>query len=435
MYKISKWYLSKPVIFRSDFSVSWFLSKSGILNNNPPKSNAQLSDLIGYLRNIAINSEKSLRAKIKKTLQDKSPLRIIITSPGAWKSFIARFHKFMEANKEGLLSLSLKGYEDKLEDEQVFSDYINDLIVNRNIKVIKSPPIEVKELDDIISDLREEFGENNLKSSWIMGLGGGRVMDTSKYISLKLKSHLCLIPSILSTTSWLNMGIALRENNILKSAGNKHANTTIVDPELIISAPRELTLGGLIDLLAANSAAADWKLAHQDKNERISLPAIEDIKKSMSLIFSSKELLLNFDITAIQFIYEQFLNFLSICGGSGSGRPVEGSEHLLYYYIDEIKKDIFFNHGRIIGLTSILCSYLHGKRALFDAQTLIEFYKELGIKYAPRDLKLTEDDIIEASIRMPEFVLKRNHFYSIWNTIDKESVKARLLEVLEKIKK
>ena len=66
---------------------------------------------------------------------------------------------------------------------------------------IEDPPLEQSELDARIP--RQSF-------EWIVGIGGGRVMDTAKYIAKIMKRPLCLIPSILSTTSWLNMGIALR---------------------------------------------------------------------------------------------------------------------------------------------------------------------------------------------------------------------------------
>ena len=56
-------------------------------------------------------------------------------------------------------------------------------------KIILDPPVEIDDLTTLISSLSKN------QYSWVVGVGGGRIMDISKHVASKLKAKLCLIPT------------------------------------------------------------------------------------------------------------------------------------------------------------------------------------------------------------------------------------------------
>ena len=281
-------------------------------------------------------------------------------------------------------------------------------VINVNSSaLIIDPPIEVEALDAHISGIH---------TPWIVGIGAGRIMDASKYLAMRTKRKLCLIPSALSTTSWLNMAIALRKNGSLFFPGTKHATTTIVDPTFIAKAPPSLTLGGIADILAACSAITDWKISGEKTGEKVSSRGVEAFKVLVEKIIGQASAYKQFSRESILLVYETFLEALSLCGASFSGRPVEGSEHFLYYFAEEECRRKFV-HGEIIALMTILSLKMQGNRAAIAPERLKAFFKEIGVPCDPRDLSMTRDEMGRILRGITSFVASK-HPYSILNEHD-----------------
>lgn len=281
--------------------------------------------------------------------------------------------------------------------------YFNDIFDKKGIFVIKNPPIEVVDLDLLIP---------SISTKWIVGIGGGRVNDASKYLAKKAGKKLCLIPSILSTTSWLNMAIALRENNKLVFPCEKHANKIIIDPSLIQKAPSYLNVGGIADLLCCASAIHDWKLDNDLHGTKFSKNGFDAFLTFIDDMVSNPELFNPFNQKSIEQVYEIFLKALCLCGASASGRPLEGSEHYMYYYLDEISSEKII-HGAIIALTTLISLILHENMPLF--KKLKSFFDKVGIRYKPIDLGLSNDTIESMLKKMDDFTKDRNLEFTILN--------------------
>lgn len=346
IFKISKWYLSKPVIVQNDYAQDWF-------------------------------------SKVK------SNKILIISSEHAINYF----------KKEGLTESYRKLFPNSLE-----IDY----------------------LDEMASKINEE---------WVVGIGGGRVIDSAKYLTWKSKKDgnkkikLCVIPSVTSTTTWLNMGIAVRYKNRLAMPGNIHANIIIYDPKFVASAPPTLNLGGLADLIACSSAISDWKLSHERINEKISKKGCEAYKQFVHEIMANMGNLIPFTTKSAEYIYDRFLTALALCGASLSDRPLEGSEHFLYYLIDELHPKAW-NHGQIIAFTSLICLYLHKNNAFLNLEEIKKLYEHLGIKFRMNELQINSDLLRKALLNIKKYVIENKKHYSIWNDVDFENNNQLLNDVI-----
>jgi glycerol-1-phosphate dehydrogenase [NAD(P)+] len=292
---------------------------------------------------------------------------------------------------------------------------------DRQPHVIEDPPLEIAELDVLVP---------SITTPWIVGIGAGRVMDASKYLALRSHRKLCLIPSALSTTSWLNMAIALRKDGKLHFPGTIHARATIVDPQFISKAPLSLTLGGIVDILAACTAVTDWVISHEKAGEKISARGVDAFTALVRKILASKTAYTGAPADAIRAVHDTFLEALALCGASFSGRPVEGSEHFLYYFAEEICKRRFV-HGEIIALMMLVSLHLQGSRAMVEPSEVKAFIENIGIKCSPRELGISRDEMERVLRGAKAFTVDRKHPFSILNVLDLDQAPARLKEVLD----
>lgn len=288
-------------------------------------------------------------------------------------------------------------------------------------RVMQDPPIEVAALDALVP---------SIDTPWIAGIGAGRVMDASKYLALRSRRKLCLIPSALSTTSWLNMAIALRKDGKLHFPGNIHASKTIVDPEFICKAPLSLTLGGLVDILAACTAVTDWVLSHETTGEKISTRGVAEFTAMVNDILSNKAKYTGEPAVVIRAVHDTFLEALALCGASFSGRPVEGSEHFLYYLAEETCNRRFV-HGEIIAMMMLVALRLQGSRAMVEPARVKDFVEGVGVKCTPRALNISREELERVLRGAQAFVVDRGHPYSILNGFDAGREPARLEAVLD----
>lgn len=272
-------------------------------------------------------------------------------------------------------------------------------------QAIVDPSIEVTALDALVPAAR---------GNWIVALGGGRVMDAAKYLAWKAGKRLCAIPTVLSTTSWLNMAIAVRDNNRLVFPGTIHARRIVVDPPLVASSPAALTLGGVADILCACSALGDWEIAASATGEKVPQDAVDRFAAFVHGILDSPGKLVPFDAAAVARVVDIFLDGLAWCGATFSGRPLEGAEHFLYYCIDEMDGRTFV-HGRMIALTTLIALHAQGDRARFDPAVVRAFFDRVGIPVSLAANGLSRADIDAALDRIGSFVRDRGLPRCTWD--------------------
>ncbi len=199
----------------------------------------------------------------------------------------------------------------------------------------------------------------------VIGLGGGKALDTAKYAAF-----LAHVPYYATPTSLSNDGLCSPQSSLTLGEKRRSLATSIpygmvIDTEVCLRAPDPLWWSGIGDLVSKVTAIADWKLAFHAVNT-----PVNDFAALLS------------DATVFQFMASptRDLNGVSLLGTAlmlngvameitGSSRPASGSEHLISHALDAISARPRL-HGLQVGVATYIVSRLQQQGTERIAQVL-----------------------------------------------------------------
>lgn len=268
-----------------------------------------------------------------------------------------------------------------------------------------------------VEKLTQYISTHNI--SLLLGVGGGKVIDVTKY-----SAYLTNIPYISFPTSLSHDGIC----SPISVIDGQSVMTTmpigvIVDLGIIKLLPSRYIQAGIGELVSNLSAIEDWKIAEEEGEDRfngysalLSQIAVEGILKYEKIPLYEGEFLITLTKGLI-------LSGISM-SIAGSSRPCSGGEHKISHAIDRLFTNKKF-HGEQVGMATLYTLYLQKKEELvFKVK---KFMKTNNLVYNYKQLNLTEDEFVKA-IEYAPCVRKR---YTILEK--RKYTKEKIKEVVKKI--
>jgi glycerol-1-phosphate dehydrogenase [NAD(P)+] len=258
-----------------------------------------------------------------------------------------------------------------------------------------------------------------LRSSYdaVVGIGGGRTIDVSKYAA-----SLVGLPMVAVATNLAHDGlaspVASLEHEGRKGSYGVHIPLAVfVDLDYVRRAPARMVRAGIGDVVSNLSALADWELAAAERSE-----PVDGLAAAMAR--TAAEAVVNRDDGIDS---DEFLTCLAealILSGlamavSGSSRPCSGGDHEILHAIDQLYPGTS-NHGELAGLGALFCTYLREDRALFDRVDALLRHHELP--RLPDDVGLTTEQFSDAVAAAPA---TRPDRYTILEHLDLSKEDAR----------
>ena len=274
-------------------------------------------------------------------------------------------------------------------------------------KVINVTSVEKQWIEDQIKELPE--------FDTIVGIGGGMAIDVAKYISWKLNKKLVSIPTILSVDAFTTPAAGVRVNHDVEYLGIASPNPLIIDYDLLRSAPKELNIAGVGDLFSIHTASFDWQYANsRGKSEYpFSQNAVDNGKKILEFIYDNIGNIKENNDNGLRSIVEAYISLNTICLPIDHFRIEEGSEHYLFYELEERLKRSFI-HGNIIGLGIYLLSRLQKNDHVF----ITEMMDNSGLIYHPDSMNIKREDLRESLLTLKNYVKSKD---KLWFTIIDDS--------------
>ena len=290
--------------------------------------------------------------------------------------------------------------------DEIIKRYIPDIIGQKTIVISEEFLIGIYK--EKITDISKDFGDAEIfamkEASFdeavaiakkvcvedikvIIGIGGGRVLDTAKYAAHISKAVYICMPTSLSNDSLASPFSVLETyGKARKTFACKIPTAIIVDTNMIINAPEGQTLSGIGDTIAKHTALFDWKLSAAKTSTRIDDFAYALSRMSYDSVYHCDEKNMK------SRVFIRILSRALVMGGlameiAGSSRPCSGSEHLFAHAIEEYYPDIKISHGLAVALGSVAACIFQSQ----DAKGLIDFYSTYGLDISPVSYGITKD--------------------------------------------
>ncbi len=161
--------------------------------------------------------------------------------------------------------------------------------------------------------------------------------------------------------------VALLENGLKTTRATTPPVAVFADPQVLVEAPRELTLAGLGDLVSKPFCGCDWKIASLVKGEYYCPMPNRLLSEPFEQALEIFPRLSDDDPAAVTELFRLLLVSGISMSITGTSSPASGGEHLISHYWDmvRLRDGLPINlHGAQVGVGSLLMDELY--REIFD---------------------------------------------------------------------
>jgi len=270
---------------------------------------------------------------------------------------------------------------------------VKKIVAQKVIETLKDEKIEVIEVKTASMDeiSRAEEIAKKFNANTIIGVGGGNIIDTAKYVSYRLGKEFISIPTAPSHDGITSPFAAIKGLGKPTSVKAKGPLAIIADINIMASAPRRLINAGIGDTIGKITAVRDWQLAARLRGEYYG-----DYTASLALLSAKHALscakILDKDIkSGVRILVEALISSGVAMGMAGSTRPASGSEHLFAHAIEILYPDKAL-HGELVALGTIIMAYIHG----MNWRKIRKAMKKVGLPTKAKELDIPDEIIIKA---------------------------------------
>lgn len=242
---------------------------------------------------------------------------------------------------------------------------------------------QIESLNQIQKDVKKD------NSDLIVGIGGGRSVDSAKMISYNLGKPFVSLPTAASHDGMASPFVSVKSDkphSIVASA----PLGVFVDIDVIRKAPQKLLASGCGDLIANIIAVRDWQLGHEKTGEYYGRYSADLALMSAKIVMENSKYYAKNGLDA-RVIVEALISAGVASCIAGSSRPCSGAEHLFSHALDKIAPGKGL-HGEKCGIGSIMMAKLQGQDWKKIAQTL----KDVGAPTSAKQIGLKPDEVINA---------------------------------------
>jgi glycerol-1-phosphate dehydrogenase [NAD(P)+] len=242
---------------------------------------------------------------------------------------------------------------------------------------------QIKSLNQIQKDVKKD------NSDLIVGIGGGRSVDTAKLISYNLGKPFVSLPTAASHDGMASPFVSVKSDKPHSIVATAPMGV-FVDIDIIKKAPAKLLASGCGDLIANIIAVKDWQLGHKKKNEYYGRYAANLALMSAKIVMENSSEFAKKGLDA-RVIVEGLISAGVASCIAGSSRPCSGAEHLVSHALDKLAPGIGL-HGEKCGLGSIMIGKLQGQ----DWKKIVKTLKDVGAPTSAKQIGLKPEVIVKA---------------------------------------
>ena len=299
---------------------------------------------------------------------------------------------------------------------QLFGQQVFESLKKSGVEVLHYEELDSTNIEDII---KLAFAIPN-KTQAVIGIGGGKVIDTSKYAGFLRRISFISVPTSSSSDGFSSSSASLLVGGKRTSVPAKIAYGIIIDLDVIKSAPEKFIYSGIGDLLSKISAIYDWQYEKKQGVSELDDFAVMIAKKAVNSFVRTPFKSIRDDL-----FLKELLDSLAMSGianeMAGNSAPSSGSEHLISHALDKLleKPEL---HGIQVGIATYIMSKVQEHRYIRVNQVLTD----TGFWNYVKTLKMKKEDFLRAIDLAPS--IKPNRHVFIHEDKYREAAKKLLYE-------
>jgi len=229
---------------------------------------------------------------------------------------------------------------------------------------------------------------------FLVGVGGGRVIDTAKIASFNLDRPFISVPTAAS-----HDGIASARASVptAEGAGSLAAQpplAIVADTGIIAAAPHRLLAAGCADIISNYTAILDWELASRMRGETMSEYAVALSKMTAEILVKNAAVIKPHQEEAAWMVTKALVSSGVAMSIAGSSRPASGGEHKFGHALERLAPGKAL-HGEACGIGTIISMYLHGG----DWRSIRSSLHQIGAPVTPKEIGIPDEVAVEALLK------------------------------------
>jgi len=248
------------------------------------------------------------------------------------------------------------------------------------------------------------------KCDTVVAIGGGQAIDLGKYMAWRRGCRLVTIPTILSVDAFVTPKAAVRRNHRVEYVGHSTPDPLVIDYDVLRTAPPELNIAGVGDILSIHTATRDWELAEAAGQSEYPF-SVDDVRRARAIVADVEqraEAIRDNTDEGLRAIVEGYMRINTICLPADHYRTEEGSEHFVFYELEE-RLGRGFIHGYIVGLGIYLMSRLQEN----EPDRITQLMDRVGLRYQPADMEIDRATLAASLENLAAFVRQRGLWQSV----------------------
>jgi len=235
----------------------------------------------------------------------------------------------------------------------------------------------------------------------IVGIGGGRILDVTKFAAARLG-----LPMVAVATNLAHDGIASPVSILDNDAGRGSYGVpapiaVVVDLDVVRHAPPASIKAGIGEVLSNLSAIADWELAREVKGEPMDGLAV-------TLARTAAEAVAHHPGTTADDDFLRVLAEALVMSGlamvvAGSSRPCSGACHEVSHALDLLYPGRARLHGEQVGVgAAFACTLWDDPVSRSRGTLIVECLARHGLPVLPSELGFSREEFAAAVVRAPD---------------------------------